>query len=567
MGISLGTFWSRGYSLISEQNQKYYFMEAKYLGDLFLAELDTMDYHSFVKKYSTKEGLRITLIAKDGEVLADSDSEGRLENHRDREEVKEALNGKGGFATRYSKTLGKTYCYSALYIENEMFSGVIRISVPVEKINLLNQSLVHSIAAVSLFCFLVALAVSYVLSRKITKPIEEITEAAEKISDGNYDIAIYTEEKNQIGRLARAFNQMTENLQETVGTLVKRNIELEAMLSSIHGAVAAIDENGIIMFYNVRFAQLTGNPGKDYLGCQIYQEIQNQAIFEGIAFAKNNQVDIMKEGVWGEKSIRIVVTPLADENKILGMLIIIEDITKIRKLENLRSDFVSNVTHELKTPLTSIRGFVDTLRNGAVEDPKVAMRFLNIIDIETERLSILIQDILLLSEIESKQTPDVESCNVNKVIQEVMELLGPKFMGEVKLVTEIQPYIRPYYCNSDRLKELLINLVDNAYKYTEKGMVKLVCKESDNELYIRVEDTGIGIEEEHLSRIFERFYRVDKSRSRKQGGTGLGLSIVKHIVELYNGRIHVESQVGKGTIFETRLPYERGESGKAGVDR
>lgn len=230
-------------------------------------------------------------------------------------------------------------------------------------------------------------------------------------------------------------------------------------------------------------------------------------------------------------------------------------VSAMKAVEKQRQEFVSNVTHELKTPLTSIRGFVETLKNGAVEDPDCAGRFLDIIDIETERLGNLIDDILLLSEIESKKDVRQEPCDVNKVIQEVVELLEPKVKPHVRLIFTPDSSVRPYTCNRDRMKQLLINLVDNGLKATEFGAVTISCISTPKSLVLEITDTGIGMEAEQTERIFERFYRVDKGRSREQGGTGLGLSIVKHIVELYNGTIQVNSHPGEGTEFRVELPY------------
>ena len=227
----------------------------------------------------------------------------------------------------------------------------------------------------------------------------------------------------------------------------------------------------------------------------------------------------------------------------------------MKRVENMRREFVSNVTHELKTPLTSIRGFVETLKAGAIEDPKIAHKFLDIIEIESDRLSNLISDTLLLSEIESKKDTKREPCDVNAVITEVVELLQPKVREHVRLIFHPDASVRPYSCNRDRLKQLLINLTDNGLKATEFGAVTISCRSTASQLVIEISDTGIGMEEEQLDRIFERFYRVDKGRSKAQGGTGLGLSIVKHIVELYNGTIEVTSKPGVGTEFTVRLPY------------
>ena len=227
----------------------------------------------------------------------------------------------------------------------------------------------------------------------------------------------------------------------------------------------------------------------------------------------------------------------------------------MKKVESMRREFVSNVTHELKTPLTSIRGFVETLKAGAIEDPKIANKFLDIIEIESDRLSNLISDTLLLSEIESKKETRREPCDVNEVITEVVDLLQPKVKEHVRLIFHPDASVRPYSCNRDRLKQLLINLVDNGLKATEFGAVTVSCRSTASQLVLEVSDTGIGMEEGQLDRIFERFYRVDKGRSKAQGGTGLGLSIVKHIVELYNGTIEVTSKPGVGTEFTVKLPY------------
>ena len=227
----------------------------------------------------------------------------------------------------------------------------------------------------------------------------------------------------------------------------------------------------------------------------------------------------------------------------------------MKKVESMRREFVSNVTHELKTPLTSIRGFVETLKAGAIEDPKIANKFLDIIEIESDRLSNLISDTLLLSEIESKKETRREPCDVNEVITEVVDLLQPKVKEHVRLIFHPDASVRPYSCNRDRLKQLLINLVDNGLKATEFGAVTVSCRSTASQLVLEVSDTGIGMEEGQLDRIFERFYRVDKGRSKAQGGTGLGLSIVKHIVELYNGTIEVTSKPSVGTEFTVKLPY------------
>ncbi|HHX56084.1 MAG TPA: GHKL domain-containing protein, partial [Clostridiales bacterium] len=398
----------------------------------------------------------------------------------------------------------------------------------------------------------------------IYKPIEEITEAAEHISDGDYSIKIYKKGKSHIARLASAFNTMSSNLNDTIRNLTQRKTELEAILGSMAGGVIALNDNDEILFFNKSFISIMALEDKkeSMKGSSIYSVVRNIIIYNAMDKVRNKNKKIKLEGAGTKKNqtISITGTPLvAGSRELFGVLLIVEDITQIKKLENVRTDFVSNVTHELKTPLTSIKGFIETLRYGKVEEKEVANKFLDIIDIEVERLSRLIEDILLLSEIESRDERETVLCDINKVATDVLELLEHKTIDndKVKIVYEAPSYIRPFSANPDRIKELFINLIDNAIKYTEEGIINLVCKEKDDNLFIIVNDSGIGIPKKDLPRIFERFYRVEKGRSRKMGGTGLGLSIVKHIVQLYDGNIEVKSSVGKGTEFKIVLPYKR----------
>lgn len=560
IGISALTFWIKGYNFIYTQSQEHYLSQAELLADIFSLEdlNDHNDYEEFVQTYSKEYNVRITIIDKNGEVYADSSTTEPLENHKSREEVIKALHGESATVNRYSTTMKQNYSYSAVPVTSGSFSGVIRISLPLSNLEALRNDLIQSSLYVILICYIIACVIALIYSRYLTKPVNEVAEAAERISEGNYNTKIYTRGKNEIGRLARAFNIMSFNMKETIGNLTKRNVELEAILSSMAGGVVAIDDSNEVIFYNKAFIDILGIK-REIIGQSFYNILRNATMFDIIERVRKNNSSVTKDGILlygGNRNIRVTATPLGmTDEKWFGVLLIIEDVTQIKKLENMRSDFVSNVTHELKTPLTSIRGFIETLKHGAIKDEAVANRFLDIIDIEAERLYNLIQDILLLSAIESKQEKEKESCDINFLASAVIELLQPKLTDKVKIIFQPEPNLRPYNCELDRMKQLLINMVENAIKYTEEGTVTLECKESDNQLVIRVKDTGIGIETEQLTRIFERFYRVDKGRARKQGGTGLGLSIVKHIVELYNGTIQVNSKLGEGTEFEIKLPY------------
>ena len=558
---AVGVFWFKGYNFIDDQSAVQYESQARMLAEIFSVQekYEHMDYQEFADAYGREYGVRITLIQQDGTVAADSQALGSLDNHDNREEVQEALKGVTASARRYSETMQIQTFYTAVPVTTPGFQGVLRVSVPMAELNSLTAELLQTVLAALVFICIVALLMADCFSRYLIRPLDEVTKAAEEIADGNYGGKIHTRQNGEIGRLAYTFNEMSQTLRIHVDRLERRNRELEAMLCSMDSAVAAIDDLNTILFYNDGLVKLTGSGTRNLTGQALYSVIRNSLIFDVVDKVRKRGDSFVQEGRISngqDRYIRVMGTPLHElEDKNLGVLLIIEDITEIKKLENMRSDFVSNVTHELKTPLTSIRGFVDTLKNGAIHNEKIAMKFLDIIDIESERLYHLIQDILLLSEIESKNDYQIEFCEVNQVIGEVIELLEPKSSEHTQLIFHPQAYVKPYPCNRNRIKQLLINLVDNAIKNTEVGQVQISCYSSDHELHLEVSDTGIGIKEEALPRIFERFYRIDKGRSRKQGGTGLGLSIVKHIVEMYNGNIQVTSKPNEGTIFTVTLPY------------
>ena len=562
ISISTAIFWHRGYQFIYRQSQDYYLTQAKLVGDIFNDEEfeNPQAYEAFVQKYALKYDFRITIIDRNGEVYADSNTDEHLENHKDREEVIRALNGESVTVNRYSETMGQQYAYSAVPVSNNDFSGVLRISLPLSELRDLNSHMFYAILYAILICFVIALLAALIFTEILAKPIHEVSEAAQRITEGDYNIKIYTRDRSVVGKLAESFNVMSRNLKENIESLTQRNAELEAMLSSMTAGVVAIDDSNEILFYNKAFTEIVKPAGKELLGQSLYNVLRNAAVFDAIDQVRINNISVEQEGTLtrdGLRYIRVAATPLGMEGRnYFGVLLIIDDVTKIKKLESIRSDFVSNVTHELKTPLTSIRGFIDTLKGGAIKEEAVANRFLDIIDIEAERLYSLIQDILLLSEIESKREYESIPFDMNECVNSVIELLCSKLTDKVKIIFEPQPYLKPFVCNPDRMKQLLINLLDNAIKYTEEGSITISCTEENNKLILRVKDTGIGIGKDHLSRIFERFYRVDKGRSRKQGGTGLGLAIVKHIVELYNGNIQLESQPGVGTEFKISLPYD-----------
>ena len=563
------SFWSSGQRFLQQQSEAQYTDQAELIRDVF-EQTDfagTADYDAFAKKYARRQEVRITIIDTDGTVLGESEeSPSDMENHKDREEVKKAMTGESASIVRRSSSLGMDYCYCAVPVRTDSFEGVLRVSVPLEELHALRLEYMRSTIFMLAIGVLLITGLVIAFTRFIADPIDEVIEAAGKIAEGSYGIRLKTRQNSQIGKLADSFNWMSGRLEAAVKELKDRNNELEAILRSMRNGVLAINGRDEILFYNDALMNLIGHRG-DFLGESVYHLVRSSLIFGVIEKVRESRDVICEEGqsrIMGEQYLRITGTVLnREKEQSRSVLLIIEDITDVKKLENMRSDFVSNVTHELKTPLTSIRGFVDTLKQGAIKDEQYARKFLDIIDIEAERLYTLIQDILLLSEIESGSDYNIQDCDVNGIIDETLNLLQPKIeqKPEVDVIFQPEPYIRPFPCNPDRMKQLFINLIDNAVKNTEKGSVTVTCRVHNDHLMISVKDTGIGIPKEHLSRIFERFYRVDKGRSRKMGGTGLGLSIVKHIVEMYEGDIFVSSEVGEGTEFIIKLPYDRKHTG------
>lgn len=534
----------------------------------------TDDAISFVDEKSRFFDIRITLIEENGIVFYDSETKDTIkENHKGRPEIEDALKGKIGFARRYSKTVGKDYYYVAQRVSQEGFSGIMRISIPYDQFRLIISDFTNTISiTIIIAIILVTLYISFFIKR-MTDPIVELTASAEKIAAGDYNQRIRVQTKDEIGRLATAFNDMAKSLRINEEILKSKNEELNAILSSMVSGVVALDYNYKVLFCNEQLSDILSLEKKLVIGESIFSYYRSEKIISLMEQIKEKESNILSEeeitlfSGKEERVVRVRGTALHQkEKKKMGVLLVFEDVTELKKVEQMKTDFVSNVTHELRTPLTSIRGFVDTLQSGAIDDPVFGRKFLNIIDIESQRLTRLIDDILTLSKIESAEESQRggasvgnsnEMVDIKEVANEVIELLEAKKNENISLKLDIADGITPYFCNRNYLKEVILNLTDNALKYTVEGSVVLSVWEEEESLMIRVKDTGVGISKEHLPRLFERFYRVDKGRSRKQGGTGLGLSIVKHIVELYRGKISVESELGVGTVFTVRLPYVR----------
>ncbi|OON97259.1 MAG: hypothetical protein ATN36_00465 [Epulopiscium sp. Nele67-Bin005] len=425
------------------------------------------------------------------------------------------------------------------------------------EVNFLQSSNMFPFISWQLLIFIGQVMAFYMIVRAIEeqtkRPIRRLTKQVNHFAKGEYSYLPKKEDAQEVQDLVLAIDSMVLNYYRTNRKLRYEKRKAESMLSYLEQGIIVIDATGTIIEIN-KFA-------KESLGITITEGNFVHSLYEHTAYQSmikstlDNETSSNCEILKDESTLYIKIKPLKKNSREYGYMLSIRDITHIRKFDEMRYQFVSNVTHELKTPLTSIQGFVETLQMGALEQPDVAKHFLEIIDIEAKRLGRLIEDILVLSDTENTRVADNELINLVEVVEEVIELLEQQARQKTILLKTIIVKGEILYCGDrEHFKQILINLVSNGIRYTEKGRVEVIVDKEDDCILLKVKDTGVGIAPVHHEQIFERFYRVDKSRSRKSGGTGLGLSIVKHIVQMYQGDISLTSQVGKGTEFIIKLP-------------
>ena len=523
---------------------------------------DILDLSTDDNSYSSHRVARITIIDSSGNVLGESGANYEsMENHASRREVQQALKGLVGTDKRFSNTLKMDFLYLAVPLEANYC--ILRVAVPLTQLRAIDRTIFKYSFLSMLAGIALTILLAYRFSTALTQPIKDLISVSSEISQGCYLKRVNIKSDDELGELAETFNKMTEKLQNTIMDITDKNLKLDSIINSLTDAVIAVDRNyRIILINTIAFQLLSIDKNSPVIGMNILELVRNNMIISSLEKTlisnTSTENDITKIGE-SSKIFRVRTSPiksLEDSVSNSGAVITIQDITNIKKLEQIRTEFVSNVTHELKTPLTSIRGFVETLRNGAINDEKVAKNFLDIIDIEAERLNTLINDILQLSEIETKQgDTNIATHSFEPLLVDVFSLLqSAADKKDIELCYSVEKNLK-ITANRNRIKQMLINLVDNAIKYNKpSGKVIVKAFRKQGRIVISVKDTGIGIPSEHIDRIFERFYRVDKGRSRSMGGTGLGLSIVKHIVYLYNGDVRIESQADKGTEFIIQLP-------------
>ncbi len=542
----------------------------EYLGDHRIDNL-----REYCVQAGRSSGTRITVISPEGKVIADSNEDPEtMENHRDRVEIAEAFKGRVGTSRRFSKTLKENLIYVAIPLMrisdtlpqdnlDKRVEAVLRTSVSVAALDATLKRIKSRIIFGFLPVLLLAGAAAMLISRNISRPLEQMTKSAERFASGDFSLRMLPVVKKaaslEVVTLAASMDRMAELLDEKIEAIITQRNQLETVFSSMVEAVIAIDSEERVLSLNDAAAELFGVERKTAAGKIVQQIVRNVQLQQHISktlTARESVVDeIVLQGEGGDRFLQTNVVILgnsAGEN--VGVLVVMNDVTKIRRLENVRRDFVANVSHELRTPITSIRGYVETLLDGALDIREDAVRFLEIVLHQSERLATIIDDLLALSKIEEEArrgtiplTPGL-LCPVLQAAAQTCQLQADQSGIAIIINCPEQAEVE---MNDTLLEQAVVNLLVNAITYSRPGGEVTVDVKvgASGKVRIGVRDNGIGIAREHLPRLFERFYRSDKARSRAQGGSGLGLAIVKHIAEAHEGEIEVKSVEGQGSEF------------------
>lgn len=500
-------------------------------------------------------GTRITVIDARGLVLADSEEDPtRMENHASRPEVASALAGRIGTSSRFSGTVRRWMVYVAVPLASPgSIGGVVRASSFREE---LDATILRESGGLALFAsllFAACLLSAFAISRTIASPLRDLADVVGRFAAGDFGARLHLRRRDEVRDLAESFNAMGERIQELFRENSARTQELDGIFSSVQQGIVLLDGDGRIVRSNRGFEELAGRG--PVAGRALLEVMAAPRLFELVQKARSSGRRQSEEIVIGEKTLLCAVERMAGREE---LIVILHDTSEIRRLEAVKRDFVVNASHELRTPLTTIRGALEMLEGDlAGEEPA---RWVEAIRRNAERMTAIVEDLLLLARLEERGAePSAEPIELGRIAAEVAGLFAHRARSKgVSLVLDISDPLPRATADPFLIEQMLVNLVDNALKYTEKGEVRVSCSaEEHGGVRIEVADSGIGIPPEHIPRIFERFYVVDKSRTRKLGGTGLGLAIVKHIVQSHGGTIEVASEVGKGTRFTAHLPAER----------
>ncbi len=527
-------------------------------------DAEQIDQHC--KEFGRLTQTRVTVILAEGRVIGDSgQNPASMENHGDRPEIAEALAGQTGKAVRFSDTMRRTLMYLAVPVWSDgKVVAVARVSLPLSMVGWTLQSVYRQILFGGLMVAILFAVVAYYLARRISRPLDEMRITAEQLAHGDLRARVALPKGAEMQSLARTLNQMAAQLSERMDTITRQSDEQKAVFASMVEGVLAVDGDGRILDLNLAAARLLDLAPEQVRGRSMQVAVRNielQKFIAGtLAVGDPAEAEIVLYGN-EERFLQLHGTALTNPSgQKIGALVVLNDITRIKRLETVRRDFVANVSHELKTPITALRGCVETLSDPAQRNPDDDKRFMSMMGRQVERLSAIVEDLLSLSRIEHdaehKRIP-LESGTVCDLLRRAAQSFARTAAAkEIDVAVECHGDVAAPI-NAPLLEQAVGNLIDNAIKYSgERTQVVVSGTVNGNDIEIQVSDKGPGIEKKHLARIFERFYRVDQARSRSLGGTGLGLAIVKHIALAHGGSVAVASTPGQGSAFTIRIPRQ-----------
>jgi two-component system phosphate regulon sensor histidine kinase PhoR len=517
-----------------------------------------------IGKLAAISNARVTLIDANGKVVADSEVPvEEMDNHLDRAEIQEARVKGKGIATRFSHTLGIDTLYVAIPIKGEYgISSYIRLARPLlevkASINKLISLILQSFILIGALSFLIA----FIFTSRLVSPVQEMEEYTRKLREEDVTQTLLVSANDERGRLAQNINYLVSDLREKIRFSNEEKGKLKAAFASMSDGVLILDSEDRIEALNNAFMSIFGTLYGDIIGKTPLEAFRNIELQNAIDHFRNTKDVVSREmnlGIENPVILDVTISQIQglpkDEEK---TMIVLHDVTRLKKLEKMRVDFVANVTHEIKTPLSAILGFVETLREGAIDNRETSMKFLGIIDEHAQRLNRLVDDLLIISDIElGEKRLFFESVPVEEAIKSALSITEPKAAKKgITVEKDIPEEMNPVIGDRDSLEQVFLNVLDNAVKFTpEAGTISVsAVKDEEDRLAVRITDTGTGIPKDEIPRLGERFYRVDKTRSRELGGTGLGLSIVKHLMNAHKGTIEIESQPGRGTTVTLRFP-------------
>ena len=544
------------------------------LTEMSLADEEAVD--ALCKHMGEIGNARFTVVALSGRVIGDSaENPAVMDNHASRPELRTAFQGKVGSSTRYSNTLRAELVYVALPLRADgRIIGAVRAARPLTQLQTSLGTVRRQIAVTGGFIALLAAVGSLVVARRLSRPIEKLRQGAERFAVGDLEHRLREPDTAELGELARTLNLMAQQLATRIAAVTRQRNELDTVLKSMAEGVVAVDREERLITANRAAVTMLEIPVANMQGRPLLEMVRNPALQKLVADALRQEQpvegEIVVRGQPEERYLLVHGAALSNGNTPeAGVVLVLNDVTRLRRLEQVRRDFVANVSHELRTPITSLKGFVETLLDGAMREPENAERFLRIILRQADRLNAIISDLLLLAQMEQAEKgkgeprEGLKAARLAEVLQAAARACQPKADRQAIPISLTCPEALKVSADAHLLEQAVLNLLDNAINYSEPGRpVTVVGREHEGEVLIEVRDQGCGIAAQHQTRIFERFYRVDKARSREVGGTGLGLAIVKHIVQVHGGSVTVASELGKGSVFTIHLPVPKPQNGR-----